>query len=405
MIFLLKFVKNNTTYMKKTLLFFFLLFSFCLAAQTNEIVVKLIDKETNLPIEGATVTVLSTKKGLVSNAEGIFKVVLAKPSRIQISHASYETLVVNSASLKEKINEVFLESTNKFLEEIIITKNHPQEILKKMVQNSTEKLTIPINLKIYTREFFKSNDKYSSFNDGLLNFCIQGKPKSIKTDILVEQNRFYGLLNEDFQKKMPLGYNLNDLINNYYEFKYLQRVTESSAKKKYEYEIKTFPGNEDYYLMKIYPYKEIEEYLPEYRIVYNYKKNVIIEIHSTVSPERYEYKGATDFHVIKGKVFHSEFSAVYQYDGKDYYLSNSKEEIGFVATNKKKSEEKIEVINHLVTTAHDKKFVPYEKEDVYKDKSLNNKRNSIITNYWEFDSGLTPSDEERRIIESLAGKL
>ncbi|MGX7666773.1 carboxypeptidase-like regulatory domain-containing protein [Flavobacterium pedocola] len=390
--------------MNKLLLTFLLLFSLSVFSQNTEITVLLKDYQTNLPVEGATITVLNTNQGLVSNEEGIFRISLDKPSKIQISHTSYKTLTVNSSALKLKENIIYLESSTKTLEEIIITKNHPQEILKKLVENSSQKLSVPINLKIYVREFFKSNNKYTSFNDGLLNFYVQGSHKNIKADILVEQNRFYGLT-EDIVYKDILGYNLNDLIHNYYEFKYLEKVMEAYSKKKYEYEIKTFPGNEDYYMMNIRPVAGIDEYLPDYFVLYDYKKNVIIEINSSVLTERYDFKGVTDFVVIKGKVFTSVFSATYKFDGENYYLSNSKEEIGFIISNKKRADERIEVKNSLVVTNYSNKPVPYDKTDVYKDKSLFNKENTVLTNYWEFDSGLTPTDEEKKIIESLADKL
>ena len=130
-----------------------------------------------------------------------------------------------------------------------------------------------------------------------------------------------------------------------------------------------------------------------------------MEINSSVLTERYEFKGVTDFLIIEGKVFNSVFNATYKHDGKNYYLAKSKEEIGFKTTNKKKEEQRIEVKNYLVTTNFSTKPVPYDKGDVYKEKSLFNKRNTILTNYWEFDSGLTPTDEEKQIIESLTNKL
>ncbi|WP_264554534.1 carboxypeptidase-like regulatory domain-containing protein [Flavobacterium sp. N1946] len=366
--------------------------------------VALKDYETNLPIEDASITVLNTRQGLVSNKDGIFKISLDKPSKIQISHASYKTITINSSSLKLKENIIYMDRSTKTLEEVIITTKHPQEILKKLVENSSDKLTIPVNLKVYVREFFKKNDKYTSFNDGLLNFYIQGRPTSVKTDILVEQNRFYGLINDEVDES-TLGYNLNDIIGNYYEFKYLEKVVEAYSKKKYDYEIKTFPNKQDCYIMNIRPLQNIDGYLPDFYIVYDYKKNIIIEINSSVLTERYEFKGVTDFLVIKGKIFNSVFNATYKYDGKNYYLASSKEEIGFKTTNKKKEEERIEVKNYLVTTNFGTKPVPYDKSDVYKEKSLFNKRNTILTNYWEFDSGLTPTEEEKQIIESLASKL
>lgn len=390
--------------MRQLLLVFMLLAHISVFSQHAEITVALKDYETNLPIEDASITVLNTNQGLVSNKEGIFKLSLEKPSKIQISHASYKTIIVNSASLKLKENIIYMDRITKTLEEVIITTKHPQEILKKLVENSTDKLTVPVNLKIYVREFFKKNDKYTSFNDGLLNFYIQGRPTNVKTDILVEQNRFYGLIN-DVVDESTLGYNLNDIMGNYYEFKYLNKVVEVYSKKKYEYEIKTYPNIENCYIMNIRPLPEIEGYLPDFYVVYDYKKNIILEINSSVLTERYEYKGVTDFLIIKGKVFNSVFNATYKYDGENYYLAKSKEEIGFKTNNKKNEEERIEVKNYLVTTNFSTKPVPYDKSDVYREKSLFNKRNTILTNYWEFDSGLTPTDEEKQIIESLASKL
>ena len=99
--------------MKRILFAFFLLFPIGLFAQNKEIVVILKDYETNLPVSDATITVLSTKQGLVSNEEGVFKLSLEKPSKIEISHTTYKTLTINSSSLKLKENIIYLESNNK----------------------------------------------------------------------------------------------------------------------------------------------------------------------------------------------------------------------------------------------------------------------------------------------------
>ena len=58
----------------------------------------------------------------------------------------------------KKVNEIYLETNVRQLEEIILTKEHPQEILQRLVDNSLQKITIPINLKVYLREFYKKND-------------------------------------------------------------------------------------------------------------------------------------------------------------------------------------------------------------------------------------------------------
>jgi hypothetical protein len=45
----------------------------------------------------------------------------------------------------------------------------------------------------------------------------------------------------------------------------------------------------------------------------------------------------------------------------------------------------------------------YKENEVFKDKTLYNKKNSILTNYWN-NSGLTSTEEEEKIIEVIAAK-
>jgi len=199
-------------------------------AQNTEISIVLKDAETNLPIEDATVFILKSKQSFLSNAQGVVTFVLNGTSNIQITHTTYTTVTIRSTMLKEKVTVVALKSSVQNLDEIIITKQHPQKILKSVVENSIKKLSTPARLKIYSREFFKLNGNYSYYNDGLINFQISGKEKNFKTDILVEQNRSYGLLDVDVSNDL-LGYNLNDIMENYYNFKYLNPILEPRAKK------------------------------------------------------------------------------------------------------------------------------------------------------------------------------
>ena len=130
------------------------------------------------------------------------------------------------------------------LDEIVITQKDPQDILKLLIQKSRNKITVPANLKVYTREFFKKNDIYTYYNDGLLNFQILENNKKVKTDILVEQNRSIGFI--DAFDKSILGYDLNNLMENYYMFVYLEDLLHSKAKKIYSFQIRTYVQNDSY---------------------------------------------------------------------------------------------------------------------------------------------------------------
>lgn len=385
--------------MKKNLLFLLIFFSFQIIAQNKDVQVIVIDQDTQLPIEDVTITASKTKQGFLTNKEGIANINLEKPSDLEFSNSSYKTLTIRSSTLTKKLNIVYLETITQILEEVILTKDHPQEILKRLVENSIKKMTIPANLKIYLREFYKKENKYVFFNDGLLNFQILGDYKKLKTDILVEQNRTIGLLDGDIDPDV-LGYNLNNIIENYYQFKYLNEILDSKAKKIYDFQVKTYPQNEDYLAIKIIPYLESKGVLSDFFVVYDTKKKIIIEVSAFISSVR--LKLIENSSVNRNKVFKLSFKNTFNEEKGFYYLANSKEVIGF-SKKIKNEHQKIEVINNMVTTNFDKKPFKYSEANVFKDKSLINKKSIVFTDYWDFESGLVPTTEEREILKMLSG--
>jgi hypothetical protein len=386
---------------KKILLFYLIFKSFLSFSQTKEITLLFKDKTSGNLIENVMVSILRTDENLQSNKEGQVKFKLLKPSRIIVTHTDYKQVTLNSVTFKEAVLTIELESFSEEIEDIVITNRQAFSILKTLISKSMKQLTAPINLKIYSREFFKYNNEYTSYSDGLVNFCLKEKPDKFAADILVEQNRTYNLINNEKIEKKTLSYNMYDIIQNYYDFKYITKLAESKAKKKFDFEIKTVKGKENFYQMVIVPKPEIEEFLPSVTIIYDFKKNIILELEYFVEPNRFEFSDVSNLKVVKGKVFNSTFKALYLVDGDDYFLASTKEEIGIMVKDKKDMENKVEVSNYLMTTQHSRKFVPYQKEDVFKEKSLINKKNSIITEYWETNSGLLLTTEEKKIVDNL----
>lgn len=383
--------------MIKKLTFLFLFFSSMVFSQSIEYTIIVKDFDTDSPIEEVTITALRTRQGFLTNKDGIAFVSLTKSSDLEFIHSSYKTIVIKIATLNKNENVVYMEPNTQQLEEFIITKDHPQQILKRIVENSKDKMTIPMNLKIYLREFYKRDSEIVFFNDGLINFQILGNEKNIKTDILVEQNRAVGVLDGDIDPNI-LGYDLNNIIENYYQFKYLDEVLDNSAKKTYDFSIKTYPSNEDYLVIKIVPFPESQGILSDFIIVYDSNKKIIVELSSYVSSERLQKYKESMFD--SRKVYKLEFKNTFRLDGDVYYLANSKEVIGFEKRYKKK-DRRIEVKNHIVITDFDKKIFGYSDKNIFKDKSLINKKTSFFTNYWDVESGFVSTAEEKAVIESL----
>lgn len=381
--------------MKKTL--FFLLFFIFSIGYAQNISIKIIvkDFETEQPIDEVTITALKTKQGFLTNADGEVQLTLSKHSVLEFSHSTYNTYSIKSENLNKKVNIVYLDSKTQLLDEVVLTKEHPQDILKALVESSKDKITIPANLKVYLREFYKRNDKFVFFNDGLVNFQIFGNSRKIETDILVEQNRSVGLLDGDIDDGV-LGYNLNNIIENYYQFTYIDEILSKRARKDYDFQVKTYPLNEDFLVIRALPYDDANGVLSDFYIVYDIKKRIIMEVSAMVSQKRLQILEVEE----NSKIHKLEYKNVFKIEDGFYHLANSKEVIGFYKKYKGEKR-KIEVKNHMVVTNFDKKMFQYDKRNIFTDKSLINKKTTVFTEYWDFDSGLKPTDKEKEIIQSL----
>jgi hypothetical protein len=250
---------------------------------------------------------------------------------------------------------------------------------------------------VYEREFFKLNGVNSYFNDGLLNFQITDRDKLYDTEILVEQNRSYGLTDTDISNDL-LGYNLNNLIGNYYTFKYLNPLLDKKTQANYDFMIFGSPKNENYFIMKVSPLEEAKGLLDDYEILYDNKKNVIIEVSASISTKRIvDEPDKTE----KGNknIRKSFFKTIYKMDRESYYLISSREEIGFDRIEGKELTN-IEVNNSFVITNFSDRFFTHKEKDVFKEKTLFNKKNVILTNYWNL-SGLMLTAEEQEIIDKI----
>ncbi|MFB9079816.1 hypothetical protein ACFFWB_20815 [Flavobacterium procerum] len=219
--------------MKKLILLFVVLYNVNICAQNQEYSIIVKDIETLEPIQNATVIIMKTQQILLSNEEGKVTFMLTGGSNVQVSETNYEDLTVRWTSLNgDQKFVIYLKSKNNKLDEVVLSKESPEKILQKLVNNSTKKISISHRQKVYVREFFMLNNQYSYYNDGLVNF--QFDKNNNATTLLVEQNRSYGLLEADVSPDLR-GYNLNNIMENYSNFKYFDPLLDSKSKKEYDF--------------------------------------------------------------------------------------------------------------------------------------------------------------------------
>lgn len=386
--------------MKKWLLLIVVLFNMSVFAQSEEYSIIVKDIETLEPIENATVVIMKTKQILLSNEEGKVTFMLTGGSNVQVSETNYEELTVRWTSLNgDQKFVVYLKSKNNKLDEVVLSKEDPGKLLQKLVSNSIKKISVSHRQKVYVREFFMLDNQYSYYNDGLVNFQFD-KSNNVTT-LLVEQNRSYGLLETDVSADLR-GYNLNNIMENYSNFKYFDPLLDSKSRKEYDFTIKGHSNNKDYYVMSVSPLDKAKEAIDNFQIIYDPINKLILEFTISVTPaalDKIEEKTKEgDKNMTKSFV-----KVSYRFDGTDYYVLSSNEEIGYSIIQKEKAKN-IQVRNSFVTTSFNKQNFTYKESDVFKEKSLFNKKNKILTNYWDL-SGFTATDEEKAIIASLEFKL
>jgi len=387
--------------MKKLLLLFIVLLSYVsVFAQKEEYSIIVKDIETLEPIQNATVKIMKTQQILLSNEEGKVTFMLTGGSNVQVSETNYEDLTVRWTSLNgDQKFVIYLKSKNNKLDEVVLSKESPEKILQKLVNNSTKKISISHRQKVYVREFFMLDNQYTYYNDGLVNF--QFDKNNNATTLLVEQNRSYGLLEADVSADLK-GYNLNNIMENYLNFKYLEPLLDPKAKKEYDFTTKGHSKNKNYYIMSVVPLDKAKEAIDNFEIIYDPLKKIIVEYTISVTPatlDKVEEKTKEG----EKNITKSFVKVNYRWDGIDYYLLSSNEEIGYNVVLKDKTKN-IQVRNSFVTTGFNKQNFTYNESDVFKEKSLFNKKNKILTNYWDI-SGFTATDEEKAIIASLEFKL
>ncbi|KQB37483.1 hypothetical protein [Flavobacterium aquidurense] len=387
--------------MKKLIFLFVVLFTITISAQNTEYSIVVKDIETQLPIENATVLIMKTKQILISNKDGKVTFELTGASAVQVSETNYEKVSLRWDSLKPDLFVVYLKNNNNKLDEIVVSKEKPEKNLQKIVSNSRQKLANSYRLKVYVREFFMLDNKYSYYNDGLVNFQFEENQKKSTTTLLVEQNRSYGLLENDVSADL-MGYNLNNIMENYSNLKYFDPLLDSKIKKEYEFTTTGHPNNKNYYIMSVTPLDKSKKAFDTFEIIYDPIKKLIVEFSITIKPgnlAQIEEQTKTG----SKNITRSQVKVDYRIDGEDYYLLSSNEEIAYDLILKDQVKN-IQVRNHFITTHFNKQNFTYSENDVFKEKTLFNKKNKVMTKYWDI-SGFTATDEEKKLIDGLEFKL
>ena len=389
--------------MKKYIILLFLFLGCNLYSQNNDIIILVRDSATDQAIAEVSILAIEIKKSGVTNKEGVFKLSIRQQVTLELDHPEYNSVHLHSSLLTERLNIIYLDKKANLETETVVREANPHGLLVNLIENSINTLTNPIALKVYVLEFYKLNNLFTSFNDGLLKYYIAGKSGQIKADIIVEQNRFYSIVPKSYGSNI-MGYNLDKLIKSNYNFTYLNLFFNKKESQKYNYTVTSSLANTSLYKIKAELKNNVHEALPNYEITYDPSKMLIIEVKAAISEENIKYAVIKKFDLDKGKLLSSVFKANYKINENLYHLSCSSEDIHIEMFRKSGSTDTLNIKNYFVVNDVNTESLNYNKKSVFKQKSLNKISTKYYNNYWDFNSGLTPTTEEAEIIQQLSSE-
>ncbi len=180
--------------MKKLIVLPLLFLSFFISAQTGVIKGLVTDKQSEIPLEGATVELLNTSPaiGVVTDSEGYFRLEGVPLGRqiIRVSYIGFETTtipnIVVTSGKDAVVNINLVESFNQLDEVILTTETNKDRALNKLATVSARQFSV--------EEVNRFSGGRSDVGRLAANFAGVSSPDDSRNDIVVRGNSPTGLL-------------------------------------------------------------------------------------------------------------------------------------------------------------------------------------------------------------------
>jgi len=167
------------------------IFPFFAEAQTvnyKTIKGKVKDKETRANIIFATVSVVNSNVGIVTNAEGEFVIKIKdslKAKQLEFTHIGYQSKKVLISELKPKGNVIYLEPAAVSLDEITVRPLDAKDIIKAALQLKGKNYSsVPLNYTAFYRETVQKRKDYLSINEAVVDIYKAPYNKPLEKDLV-----------------------------------------------------------------------------------------------------------------------------------------------------------------------------------------------------------------------------
>jgi hypothetical protein len=187
-------MKNSTIKKSKLLIISILIFMiqpiYLQSQQVNYRTIKgkIKDKETKDRIVFATVSVMNSNVGIISNTDGEF-IIKIKDSlnakNLEFAHIGYKSKIIPINDLKENDNIIYLDPVSVSLDEVTIRPLNAEEIIRAALQLRIKNYSsVPLSLTAFYRETIQKRKDYISISEAVVDVYKAPYNKPLDKDLV-----------------------------------------------------------------------------------------------------------------------------------------------------------------------------------------------------------------------------
>lgn len=136
-----------------------------------------VDATTQRPVPYAAIGVLRSAIGTVSNAEGVFQLLVPPAHATDSVVVSCVGYAPRRLVLRAGTTRLVLQPQAVQLQAVAVVGYSPQSLLKRALRTTQAHLLSPVLLHSYYREFVRVDGQYTKFADGLVDYHLTINPR------------------------------------------------------------------------------------------------------------------------------------------------------------------------------------------------------------------------------------
>ena len=252
---------------------------------------RLYDRETGEGVIFASVSILNTSFGIVTNQDGEFQLVVPdslQNHKVRFSHIGYKSQEIDISLLKEGFVDIAMNTQTVLLKEVVVSAVNPESALNDMLNNrATNYAAEPVHLTTFYREGIDHNNINTDLTESVLQIYKTGHKKNASNDQvkLIKKRRIVNRLKTDtIFPKMRSGVNsclILDIIKELPEF-----ITPNNATQyKYSYIGKSIIDNKTVNIISFHQREHIREPLYSGELFIEAENKALVEVRFEINPK------------------------------------------------------------------------------------------------------------------------